>query len=82
MELVDLADSKSAVGDYVWVRVPPPAPINKTPIFGRFFFSAFLVFVGEVDVMDTNLTLIQAEMRHLQYVQNERFVYQVHYFTF
>ena len=29
MELVDLADSKSAVGDYVWVRVPPPAPIDK-----------------------------------------------------
>ena len=26
MELVDVADSKSAGGDTVWVRVPPPAP--------------------------------------------------------
>ena len=26
MELVDVADSKSADGDIVWVRVPPPAP--------------------------------------------------------
>ena len=26
MELVDVADSKSAAGDSVWVRVPPPAP--------------------------------------------------------
>lgn len=24
-ELVDVADSKSAVGDYVWVRIPFPA---------------------------------------------------------
>ena len=26
MELVDVADSKSAASDGVWVRVPPPAP--------------------------------------------------------
>ena len=26
MELVDVADSKSADGDIMWVRVPPPAP--------------------------------------------------------
>ena len=26
MELVDVADSKSAGSDTVWVRVPPPAP--------------------------------------------------------
>jgi len=24
--MVDVADSKSADGDIVWVRVPPPAP--------------------------------------------------------
>jgi hypothetical protein len=24
--MVDAADSKSAVGNYVWVQVPPPAP--------------------------------------------------------
>ena len=28
MELVDVADSKSADGDIVWVRVPPPAPLE------------------------------------------------------
>ena len=30
MELVDVADSKSADGDIVWVRVPPPAPSSET----------------------------------------------------
>ena len=30
MELVDVADSKSAAGDSVGVRVPPPAPLCKT----------------------------------------------------
>ena len=29
MELVDVADSKSADGDIVWVRVPPPAPVRR-----------------------------------------------------
>ena len=24
--MVDAADSKSAVGNYMWVQVPPPAP--------------------------------------------------------
>ena len=27
--MVDVADSKSAGGDTVWVRVPPPAPIKR-----------------------------------------------------
>ena len=31
MELVDVADSKSADGDIVGVRVPPPAPDNDNP---------------------------------------------------
>ena len=31
MELVDVADSKSAGSDTVWVRVPPPAPAQKFP---------------------------------------------------
>ena len=30
MELVVVADSKSADGDIVWVRVPPPAPSSET----------------------------------------------------
>ena len=32
MELVDVADSKSADGNIMWVRVPPPAP-NKSDNF-------------------------------------------------
>ena len=31
MELVDVADSKSADGDIGGVRVPPPAPDNDNP---------------------------------------------------
>ena len=41
--MVDVADSKSAGGDSVWVRVPPPAPKreakkdigDKNPVFSR-----------------------------------------------
>ena len=29
--MVDVADSKSADGDIVWVRVPPPAPLRTEP---------------------------------------------------
>ena len=28
VELVDAIDSKSIIGNYVWVRVPPPAPMK------------------------------------------------------
>lgn len=30
--MVDVADSKSAGGDSVWVRVPPPAPNTEAPV--------------------------------------------------
>ena len=36
--MVDVADSKSADGDIVWVRVPPPAPRNRRPLPGVFCF--------------------------------------------
>ena len=36
--MVDVADSKSAGGDTVWVRVPPPAPKRKRRPMGVFFF--------------------------------------------
>ena len=41
MELVDVADSKSAGGDSVGVRVPPPAPVENArfPGFGEPGFS-------------------------------------------
>ena len=38
MELVDVADSKSADGDIVWVRVPPPAPRRSKVRFAPTFF--------------------------------------------
>lgn len=31
--MVDVADSKSAGGDTVWVRVPPLAPVENTQVF-------------------------------------------------
>ena len=34
--MVDVADSKSADGDIVWVRVPPPAPRQKNSVPFRF----------------------------------------------
>lgn len=47
VELVDAIDSKSIIGNYVWVRVPPPAPKDnivapdektiKSTVKGRFF---------------------------------------------
>ena len=37
MELADVTDSKSVVGDNVWVRVPPPAPCPKTRITSKVF---------------------------------------------
>lgn len=43
MELVDVADSKSADGDIVGVRAPPPAPLEMTGFLGfeepGFFFA-------------------------------------------
>ena len=38
MELVDVADSKSADGDIMWVRVPPPAPKSTVPLAGAVLF--------------------------------------------
>ena len=40
MELVDVADSKSADGNIMWVRVPPPAP-KKHPNGVLFVYSFF-----------------------------------------
>ena len=31
--MADALDSKSNVGDYVWVQVPPPAPMWSVSIF-------------------------------------------------
>ena len=42
MELVDVTDSKSVGGNIVWVRVPPPAPVESLDAqyaCGAFFFA-------------------------------------------
>ena len=39
--MADASDSKSDVGDYMWVQVPPPAPILWTFWFGVFFLCFF-----------------------------------------
>ena len=44
MELVDVADSKSAGGDSVWVRVPPPAPSSETLDTSAFEASSVFFF--------------------------------------
>ena len=44
MELVDVADSKSAGGDSVWVRVPPPAPSSETLDSSGFERSSVFLF--------------------------------------
>lgn len=46
MELVDVADSKSADGDIVGVRVPPPAPLGMTG-FLEFERPSFFVASGQ-----------------------------------
>ena len=42
--MVDVADSKSAGGDSVWVRVPPPAPPEMTGFFRFGETQSFLIF--------------------------------------
>ena len=38
--MADASDSKSDVGDNVWVQVPPPAPIEKAQLGVFFFFGS------------------------------------------
>ena len=42
--MVDVADSKSADGDIVWVRVPPPAPLEKTGVLRFGDTQSFVIF--------------------------------------
>ena len=42
--MVDVADSKSAGGDSVWVRVPPPAPLEKTGVLRFGDTQSFVIF--------------------------------------
>ena len=45
--MVDVADSKSADGDIVWVRVPPPAPSPKTLDTSAFEASSVFPFLQQ-----------------------------------
>jgi hypothetical protein len=45
--MVDVADSKSADGDIVWVRVPPPAPSSKTLDTSAFEASSVFPFLQQ-----------------------------------
>lgn len=42
--MVDVADSKSAGGNSVWVRVPPPAPLEKTGVLRFGDTQSFVIF--------------------------------------
>ena len=42
--MVDVADSKSADGNIVWVRVPPPAP-NKNESYDTIGIATFVLFL-------------------------------------
>ena len=42
--MVDVADSKSAGGDTVWVRVPPPAPLETTGFLRFGGTQSFVIF--------------------------------------
>ena len=45
--MVDVADSKSAGGDSVWVRVPPPAPASETLDTSAFEASSVFPFLQQ-----------------------------------
>ena len=48
MELVDVADSKSAGGDTMWVRVPPPAPNKAGSLFELFYRKTIPLHVAAI----------------------------------
>ena len=39
--MADAADSKSAEGNFMWVRLPPPAPREKTALLPRLYSSRY-----------------------------------------
>ncbi len=42
--MADAMDSKSIMGDHVWVQVPPSAPIKNDQKIGRFSYSLTTYF--------------------------------------
>ena len=72
MELVDVADSKSAGGDSVWVRVPPPAPIKETLDTSAFEASSVSFFIYALStkmqgVLPCSLRVLSRSLRVLPY---------------
>lgn len=52
--MVDAADSKSAVGNYMWVQVPPPAP--EFQLVGRSLTFAVLAAIPYFFILPLNLS--------------------------
>ena len=57
VELADASDSKSDMGNHVWVQVPLPAPNKTTPIDLKVCWSSFNE-LHSIKTMDTNVLLI------------------------
>ena len=69
VELVDAIDSKSIIGNYVWVRVPPSAPVRVH--FELFFCCKF--FIDEKFKLRLAICMSQSKWSGLIYNTKENY---------